>query len=40
MTARVKIEKDGAVIYRDFSVDDLGFKRAESEEEVQEPVEE
>ncbi len=40
MTARVKIEKDGAVVYRDFSVDDLGFKRAESEEEVQEPVEE
>ncbi len=33
MTARVKIEKDGAVFYRDFAVSDLGFKRAESTDE-------
>ena len=31
MTARVKIEKDGAVFYRDFPVAELGFKRGEKE---------
>ncbi len=35
MTARVKIEKDGAVFYRDFPVADLGFKRAAEKDEPQ-----
>ena len=39
MTARIKIEKDGAFFYRDFPVDDLGYKRSE-EEDVQEEKEE
>ncbi len=33
MTARIKIEKDGAFFYRDFPVGDLEFKRTETEEE-------
>lgn len=31
MTARLKIEKDGAVFYRDFPVSALGFKRGDRE---------
>ena len=31
MTVRVKIEKDGALLYRDFSVDDISFKHGEKE---------
>ena len=33
MTVRVKIEKDGALLYRDFPVDDITFKQAEKEKE-------
>ncbi len=36
MTARVKIEKDGAVFYRDFPVDELGFKRGGETSEPEE----
>ena len=31
MTVRVKIEKDGALVYRDFSVDDIRFKSKKEE---------
>ena len=31
MTVRVKIEKDGAVFYRDYPVDELSFKRPEED---------
>ena len=43
MIARVKIEKDGALIYRDFPVSDLEFKRGAEKpekEEKEEPEEE
>ena len=33
MTVRVKIEKDGAVFYRDFPVTELSFKKGEAAEE-------
>ncbi len=39
MTVRVKIEKDGALIYRDFPLEELRFKRS-AEEEKEEPAEE
>ncbi len=39
MTARIKIEKDGAVFYRDYPVSELGFKR-EKEQGGEEDVEE
>lgn len=39
MIARVKIEKDGALIYRDFPVSDLEFKRAAEKPEKEEKEE-
>ncbi len=36
MIARVKIEKDGALVYRDFPVSDLEFKRAQEKPEKEE----
>ena len=33
MTVRVKIEKDGALLYRDFPVGDITFKQAEKEKD-------
>ncbi len=40
MTVRVKIEKDGALIYRDFPLEEIRFKRAaESEKEEKEEEE-
>ncbi|MDE6676240.1 MAG: hypothetical protein K2K12_00815, partial [Clostridia bacterium] len=40
MTARVKIEKDNAFFYRDFPVEDLGYKRSEEEPAEDEKEEE
>ena len=35
MTVRIKIEKDGAVFYRDYPVSEITFKRGESQSEAE-----